>query len=1110
MKRMRKCLSFMLIFAMILTMWTPVTVSASNNNATSNKITELKVGDSMQLQKSGFSWSTTWESSDETIVEVSAGGLITGISPGKATVTARSRTFGWIFNKKEKVQKFSVVVVEGEKEDTIKIVVGEKLDLEATSQGTTTWTSSNKNVATVSRTGTVTGISAGEAIITAATKTGGFHFWFINWGGSVSNTEFHIVVTDNGDVPYPDPGDNKYTVTFDSNGGSNVESQIVEKGEKVTEPADPTKEGCVFLGWYTDESLTESADFENLTVMNDMILYALWLDVMEETDTDNDEIPDNLEELLGLDPSKDDTDGDGLSDYLEIDILYLDPTKEDTDGNGIPDGLEDNDKDGLTNIEETEYGTDPMNSDSDSDNLSDYDEIYTYKTDPLNADTDFDGVSDGKEIELNTDPLVANESFNVIQSSSEDENVTASVEINLSGEQVETLEIESVSNPTLFPEEMPGYVGSAYNFSVDGEFDTATIHFEFDPAFVEENADLTIYYFNEEKQTLEELETVVEGNVASAVVNHFSTYILIDRSVFSSAFKWEDNWDTEGVYHSVEIVLVIDDSGSMSSNDNQNQRLTVARNLIDKLPEDSKIGIVSFDSSVSVLTQDLITDKESAKAYLTTDYFQSYGGTYMYSAVSEGLALFDSAADDVLKMMVVLSDGDTSDTGMHASAVTAARDNDVRIYTVGLGSSTSYFNNYLKPLAENTGGQFYLAVNADDLAAIYENINNRIDIESDDDGDGIPNYYEDNMVAFNGMKIPLDKNNPDTDGDGLSDGEEITLNYEYSEDRTKVLVTGIMTSNPTLVDSDGDGLYDNEVRKGYRTGENGVEEYIAAPKDPDKLIYTGEKGMWKAHIEEQQDASCVAGAYRDNAHGFDFDLPAWADKMIINAALYLQTIVTSEEWQESDVEKYIHRVCTVIKFFCRTEAHSVVGAYLLNFVYDNLDIAYHSQPDTWQKDFGYNDFYDSVFRVGSEMSYTPVEFIADGTEYVIWMWKGDYWNLKTGAEIGLYVYDYTSSGEDQYDAVDFELPMTLSLYNYHGSGNIENVFNWAPEDEQWWITGFNTDFEKPVPEDMVSVASIDFSGKEFLYSSLKESISERYERYFIFDDENHTAWILWE
>lgn len=81
----------------------------------------------------------------------------------------------------------------------------------------------------------------------------------------------------------------------------------------------------------------------------------------------------------------------------------------------------------------------------------------------------------------------------------------------------------------------------------------------------------------------------------------------------------------------------------------------------------------------------------------------------------------------------------------------------------------------------------------------------------DSDSDGIPDYYEDHMVMFNGKTIVLDKNNPDSDGDGLLDGEEVAeLNYRYNSDKTQVIVTGKLLSSPLEADTDGDGLSDEE------------------------------------------------------------------------------------------------------------------------------------------------------------------------------------------------------------------------------------------------------------------------------------------------------------
>ena len=48
------------------------------------------------------------------------------------------------------------------------------------------------------------------------------------------------------------------TVTFDSNEGTAVDSQLVPVGDKVAKPADPTKEGYTFSGWFTDKGCTNA------------------------------------------------------------------------------------------------------------------------------------------------------------------------------------------------------------------------------------------------------------------------------------------------------------------------------------------------------------------------------------------------------------------------------------------------------------------------------------------------------------------------------------------------------------------------------------------------------------------------------------------------------------------------------------------------------------------------------------------------------------------------------------------------------------------------------------------------------------------------------------
>ena len=67
-----------------------------------------------------------------------------------------------------------------------------------------------------------------------------------------------------------------YTVTFNSNGGSAVDSQTIEKGGKVTQPTAPEKTGNTFGGWYKDSELTTAWTFGTDTVLKNMTLYAKW------------------------------------------------------------------------------------------------------------------------------------------------------------------------------------------------------------------------------------------------------------------------------------------------------------------------------------------------------------------------------------------------------------------------------------------------------------------------------------------------------------------------------------------------------------------------------------------------------------------------------------------------------------------------------------------------------------------------------------------------------------------------------------------------------------------------------------------------------------------
>lgn len=88
-------------------------------------------------------------------------------------------------------------------------------------------------------------------------------------------------VTETPVTPTPTPAVVKYTVTFNSNGGSAINSVEVEENKKVTAPTVPTKEGYNFVGWFSDEALTKEWSFDTAITAN-TTLYAKWEAVVVE------------------------------------------------------------------------------------------------------------------------------------------------------------------------------------------------------------------------------------------------------------------------------------------------------------------------------------------------------------------------------------------------------------------------------------------------------------------------------------------------------------------------------------------------------------------------------------------------------------------------------------------------------------------------------------------------------------------------------------------------------------------------------------------------------------------------------------------------------------
>lgn len=360
-------------------------------------------------------------------------------------------------------------------------------------------------------------------------------------GGSVSRPS--------GGTDKPSDGTDKvttYTVAFDSNGGSSVISQTVEKNALVSRPADPARSGYTFDGWYTSVNGGQKFDF-NTAITENITLYAKWTQNHEPES--HPTIPVKIKEELGLDINTDDSDGDGLTDYQELIIVGTDPMKYDTDNDGISDADDDEDGDGLSNIKEVQSGTLPAAADSDFDGLNDSEEIDIYATDPLNTDSDGDGLTDGEEIKLGLDPvnpktdghtLDAERTFKQTASNSikdqalldSDNWLLPSVEGNVPGDIEKNINLEKSSASSF--DENRAVLSDIIELSTNYETTPLTLSFAYNETYAGSMESLTIASFGEDG--LEIIETDIDDGKLSGEITGSGAYFVLDLDEFLKGF----------------------------------------------------------------------------------------------------------------------------------------------------------------------------------------------------------------------------------------------------------------------------------------------------------------------------------------------------------------------------------------------------------------------------------------------------------------------------------------------------------------------------------------------------------------------------------------------
>jgi Ca-activated chloride channel homolog len=199
----------------------------------------------------------------------------------------------------------------------------------------------------------------------------------------------------------------------------------------------------------------------------------------------------------------------------------------------------------------------------------------------------------------------------------------------------------------------------------------------------------------------------------------------------------------------IDLMLVMDISLSMMAEDVKPNRLTAAkeaaRSFVESLPEEVRVGLTLFAGN-TYLVSPVTKDHRTVSAYLhslkTSDLQpRTEMGSAMQVALkslSEPPELAQNPAKPPLKVMLLMSDGDSHEGYPWRQAVMNSKKQRVVVHTVGIGTDETVSIRYknqvlpvqfseqtLKSIADGTGGKYFRVFRGEDFKSVYEWIGDR-------------------------------------------------------------------------------------------------------------------------------------------------------------------------------------------------------------------------------------------------------------------------------------------------------------------------------------------------------------------------------------------------
>jgi VWFA-related protein len=172
----------------------------------------------------------------------------------------------------------------------------------------------------------------------------------------------------------------------------------------------------------------------------------------------------------------------------------------------------------------------------------------------------------------------------------------------------------------------------------------------------------------------------------------------------------------------INVVLVIDISGSMGDEDKMAGAIQAALAAVDELQAGrDRLGIIAFDDSFDLVQPlEILDDANRSLRQQKIRALRPRGGTVIGVPTLEAVSIFERQAPDGPKMVMVMTDGqDKSLAGIVDMIADQSDKSGVPVFTIGFGRDAMGAEAVLRDLAQKCKAAFYHAPTAQELAAIY-------------------------------------------------------------------------------------------------------------------------------------------------------------------------------------------------------------------------------------------------------------------------------------------------------------------------------------------------------------------------------------------------------